>query len=193
MILNMCFDLYAEYFDLQLNEFSSTISPKIGQWTNLKHFAVGDNRLTGPLPIDALQKLTKLHLFVISANRLEGRPFDAATSWLQLVEFGLYDMPFIEGSIPTSIGKLSMLVHLFIDNLDSVIPTEIGLLTNLVTFHFTTPGTAIEGLDSNMTATLPTEMGLLTDLKSIIIQSNDEIRGTIPTGKRQKSTRISDS
>jgi hypothetical protein len=175
-----------------MNEFSSTISSKIGQLTDLEHFAVGYNRLTGSLPIAALTQLTKLRLFVLSGNRVEGRPFDAVMSWSQLVELGLDRMPFIEGSIPTSIGKLSMLHHLMIDNLDSVIPTEIGMLTNLVTFHFSTPGPASEGLGSNMTATLPTEIGLLSDLASLILSSNNEIGGTIPTGKAEELAGISE-
>ena len=184
---------HAEYLDLHMNEFSSTISSKIGQLTDLKHFAVGDNRLTGTLPIEALQQLTKLQRFVLTGNRVEGRPFDAVISWSQLVELGLYSLPFIEGSIPTSIGKLSMLQYLMVENMDNVIPTEVGMLTNLLSFHFSIPGPAIiEGLDSSMTATLPTELGLLTNLATIMINSNNEIGGTIPSGKSEGLTGISE-
>jgi hypothetical protein len=172
-----------EYLDLQWNELTSTISSKIGQLTDLKHFTVGKNRLTGPFPIESLQQLTKMEIFVVSANRLEGRIFDAVMSWPQLQDLQLSALPLVEGSIPTTIGQLSRLVSLFLEAFDPVVPTEIGLLTNLEIFHFSNPRPAIEGLDLNKTAILPTEIGKLTALSDLLFQSNSAIAGPIPTGK----------
>jgi hypothetical protein len=159
---------------------SSTISTKIGQLTMLKHFAIGDNHLTGPLPIESLQKLTKMEIFMLSGNRVEGRIFDAAVVWSHLAFLGVDYLPLLQGSIPSTIGQLTRLVHFAVGGLEASLPTELGLLTALQVFTVSSARASIEQMD--LVATLPSEIGLLTMLSDLAVNSDFQISGTIPTG-----------
>ena len=82
----------------------------------------------------------------------------------------------LEGTIPTEIGLLTQLVELnitFNNKLQSsTIPTEIGLLTQL---------TALKMHGNDLQGTIPTEIGLLsTQLVELYLYRN-KLVGTIPT------------
>ena len=78
----------------------------------------------------------------------------------------------LTGTIPTEIGQLTNLTHLYLDNnqLTGPIPTEIGQLTNLTHLY----------LDGNeLTGPIPTEIGQLTNLTHLRLSWN-ELTGPIP-------------
>lgn len=154
--------------------------------TDLVELILDDNRLTGQLPIESLQQLTRLEVFLISINLLEGRIFDAVMKWPNIQWLGLEDLPLLEVAIPTEIGQLSSLRTFLIQGADPSLPTEIGLLQQLRIFHFTDPyhrEEASHSNNNNTTATLPTEIGLLTELVELEFESDGAVSGTIPTGK----------
>lgn len=171
---------FIESLDLSSNRLSSTISSKIGKLTNLKEWYVHYNFLTGALPIQAFRQLKQIKGFAVFGNRVEGNVLDVVESWTQLEMIAITNTAIDNGSIPTTIGQLSLLRELVIENFDPVIPTEIGLLTNLDFFYFQIdrPINA-----SQFLSTIPTELGMLTNLKDLSIESNYGIAGTIPTGK----------
>lgn len=138
------------------------------------------NFLTGALPIQAFRQLKQIKGFAVFGNRVEGNVLDVVESWTQLEMIAITNTAIDNGSIPTTIGQLSLLRELVIENFDPVIPTEIGLLTNLDFFYFQIdrPINA-----SQFLSTIPTELGMLTNLKDLSIESNYGIAGTIPTGK----------
>jgi Leucine-rich repeat (LRR) protein len=91
-----------------------------------------------------------------------------------LLALSLYWLYLSTGStIPSEIGLLTQLMFLsFSDNsLTSTIPSEIGLLTKLkrLTFSF-----------NQLTSTIPNEIGLLTQLTVLSFRSN-WLEGTIPS------------
>ena len=76
------------------------------------------------------------------------------------------------GSTRVHILLIAGWLHLFEDDLNGTIPTELGLLSNL----------EILGLaKSHLTGTIPTEVGLLSNLEWLGLDSN-QLTGTVPTG-----------
>ena len=53
-----------------------------------------------------------------------------------------------------------------------IFPTEVGLLTSLVSFDMSR---------NDLSGTLPTELGQLTGLNTLDVQQNDDLGGAIPT------------
>ena len=70
-----------------------------------------------------------------------------------------------EGALPTQIGRLTGVVSggggengfLSSNQLSSVVPTELGMLTSLYTY--------LQMNDNSLTGTVPTEIGSLTTLR----------------------------
>eukprot|EP00977_Amphora_coffeiformis_P007910 scaffold1771_cov172-Amphora_coffeaeformis.AAC.3 len=140
-----------ESVDLSTTSIEGTIPEDIGRLTNLKilNFQLKD---PSPLPT-SIGQCTSLEQF------LSGQPDRGA---------GLV------GGLPSEIGGLTELQILDIRNninLGSTIPTELGLLTNLV---------RVEVKRSSLEGTLPTELGELSNLQVFLIESNP-ITGTVPT------------
>jgi hypothetical protein len=79
----------------------------------------------------------------------------------------------LKGVIPTELGLMSNLKWLFLNTnqFTSTIPTELGLLSNL----------ELLGFGSNfLNGTIPTELGLLSNLEYMSLNRN-RLTGTIPT------------
>lgn len=110
----------------------------------------------------------------------KNQQFDRTTVWLNLNRIQLTSLPKTLGkfrylqqidlgnnyeikSLPTQIGKLSLLVNLFLNNnrLTSI-PTEIGHLSNLQKLN----------ICKNKLTSVPTEIGLLVKLRLLNVKKN---------------------
>jgi hypothetical protein len=146
--------LSAETLILDLNRFSSTISPNIGKLTNLEVLLLYRNSMTGSLPSSVAQ-LSNLRTISLGYNDLEG-PFTSYLShWpeLQIIEI---KQTLLTGILPTTIGLLTKLTVLAAAQcqLDGTIPSELALLSNTLAF-LSLGGPNLEG-------TLPESIGDLT-------------------------------
>lgn len=183
---------FTEILELYRNQLSSTISPNIAQWTNLRYLFLGYNSFTGSLPISSLQALTNMQSFQLMETALEGPIFDAILAWPQLAEILIGKAPLLLSTLPTEIGHLTNLQHVILSDFTPYLPTELGLLTNLRHLTLSTNEKSNIPDDTNnntamtnsthiasLPSTIPTEMSRLTNLRDLIIEGG--ITGTIPS------------
>jgi Leucine-rich repeat (LRR) protein len=114
---------------------------------------------------------------------------------------GIYASSGLEGSIPPSIGQLSNLNYLHLQNgrLHGEIPTSIGNLTKLQglwLFDNQLTGSIPESLgaltnlydielsNNHLTGNIPASLGMLPNLRALILNSN-ELSGSIPSSLGQ--------
>mmetsp|Transcript_16575 Transcript_16575/g.38299 ORF Transcript_16575/g.38299 Transcript_16575/m.38299 type:complete len:567 (+) Transcript_16575:117-1817(+) len=174
--------------DLSGNDFSSTISSDISKLTNLRRLHLNELSLTGELPVDAMKSLSNLEqLAMTHATRMNGPLLEYSISWPNLTSIDIYQSHF-SGTIPTTVGVNTKLERFWLPGTKmdlSSIPTEIGLLTNLLQFSL------VSEMHRMDTGTLPTEIGNCRALQYLqMVGSN--YHGTIPTefGRLKNLTEI---
>lgn len=113
----------------------------------------------------------------LTENTLQGSipPEVALLSHLEVFDFSQNEG--LEGSsIPTEIGLLTQMVRITMDrnNHQGLVPTELGLLTRLDSLFF--------GYNPLLRGPVPTELGLLaSSLKLLDLPNNKGLTGTLPT------------
>ncbi|CAB9514581.1 receptor-like protein kinase [Seminavis robusta] len=138
-----------------------------------EHLALAQNGVSGFIPPE-LFLLTSLRRIGLLLNlKLTGNLVGEQISKLTSLEILEVSNTNFQGSIPTEIGILTNLVDLSlaVEQLTGVIPTEIGRLTNLkyISSHRT-----------NLEGPLPSEIGLLSNMLAINLGSN-RMTSTIPS------------
>jgi Leucine-rich repeat (LRR) protein len=122
---------------LNENAFTGSIPSSYTQMTNLRNLHLQKNELSGTIPenIGNLRELTSLDF---EDNRLTGRIPDSMWELSHMEVFILDTQKQLEGSIPTTVGLWKNCTMFLVNVLNgltgSTIPTEIGLLTNLIEF-----------------------------------------------------------
>ena len=125
------------YMGLNENAFTGSIPSSYTQMTNLRTIHLQKNELSGTIPenIGNLRELTSLDF---EDNRLTGRIPDSMWELSHMEVFILDTQKQLEGSIPTTVGLWKNCTMFLVNVLNgltgSTIPTEIGLLTNLIEF-----------------------------------------------------------
>lgn len=160
-----------QVISLYKNSLTGTIPEGLVKITLLERMLLRDNQFTGTIPEFALH--SKLQQVELARNLLEGSIPSSLTSLLLLDKLYLYDNKRLNGTIPTTIGKLEELedLRVFGCQLSGSLPTEFGLLTSL---------TLLDMTDNRMNSTLPSELGLLTSLEDLYL-SNNSFVGTLPS------------
>jgi hypothetical protein len=99
--------------------------------------------------------LSNLNVISLSNNELEGPFFQYLSSWPMLETIDIQSTS-LSGSIPTEIGLLTKLVSLLapLTRLQGTIPSELALLSNTLTY------VSLGG--PNLEGTLPASLGDLT-------------------------------
>ncbi|KAF8030283.1 hypothetical protein BT93_E2663 [Corymbia citriodora subsp. variegata] len=150
---------------------SGPIPPQIGLLSKLMHLNLSGNILSGRLPL-TLSNLTRLSLLYLGNNMISGyldpRLF---SNWTKLQFLELHNNS-VTGKIPSEIGLLTNLVELAISNnhLNGSIPYEIGNLKHL-------DALALDG--NHLTGPFPASIGNLTHLTMLYLHENN-LSGPIP-------------
>mmetsp|Transcript_11615 Transcript_11615/g.16387 ORF Transcript_11615/g.16387 Transcript_11615/m.16387 type:complete len:863 (+) Transcript_11615:215-2803(+) len=138
------------YFDLSNNKFKGNFPHGLGLNSNLRHFDISHNDLTGEVRADDFFSINisfpRLDVLNLSGNRLNG----TISSWLMEVmgDLEVYDFSSNEliGSIPTHVGLLSELREFNIGGnlgLNGTIPSELSQLLQLERLNLS--GTSLTG------------------------------------------------
>jgi len=157
------------------SELIGTIPDTFSKLLSLKYLVLSRNDLSGTLP--NLNRLTQLEDLDLAQNSLLYVPEDSFSSCSNLVSLRVHDFYVKEKRfvLPSLLGAFTMLESLVLQShdLSGILPTEIGLLTELTKLVlFTSTVTESSG-------TLPTELGNLSKIQNLIIASS--YVGTIPT------------
>jgi hypothetical protein len=137
----------------------------IGYLTNLKHFDIASNLLTGTLP-DTIKQLTNLVLLSTSGNNFsKQRVHDYFSNMPNLKALSMKGNNFT-GTLPAFFGDINSLQLLDLDGnyLSGSIPTWYGLMTNL---H------ALMLNRNELTGTIPKSLTQLKQLKVLLLDSNN--------------------
>ncbi|KAM6570474.1 hypothetical protein CsatB_018459 [Cannabis sativa] len=146
---------YLSYLNLGYNFLTGSLSPSIGNLTNLQYLGLSMNALSGEVPKELgllsqlsslyflsnnfsgplppeLGNLTKLEIFYASDNELTGKIPHFIGTWSNLINLALQGNSF-QGPIPSTLANLTSLVQLELRNNDiaGTIPSSIGKLTQL--------------------------------------------------------------
>eukprot|EP00542_Grammatophora_oceanica_P002011 CAMPEP_0194071312 /NCGR_PEP_ID=MMETSP0009_2-20130614/88640_1 /TAXON_ID=210454 /ORGANISM="Grammatophora oceanica, Strain CCMP 410" /LENGTH=472 /DNA_ID=CAMNT_0038724627 /DNA_START=391 /DNA_END=1806 /DNA_ORIENTATION=+ len=201
--------------DFSSNSIGGSIPTEIGFMTNLESVILSSNHLRGALPKE-LSRVTNLRILAVGNNRLaspesvvpssthnhamnrhSGQPMFPAEfgpSLSNLVVLALSNNPTMGGAgctIPSSLGQLTSLQKLDLHgtNPSGGLPSEIGLLTNLI--HMEVPGSLQSPAPSELsnlrqllslsfamdTTEIPSELGQMTSLVELKLKTTG---GTLP-------------
>ena len=152
------------------NNLTDTITPEIGNLSNLTKLDLSYNHLIGSIPIE-IGNLSKLNWLDLGGNQLTDSIPHEIGNLTNLYNLYLWGNK-LSGSIPIEIGNLINLTKLNLNSnqLTGSIPHEIGNLTNLKQI-------AIEG--NQLTGSIPYEIGNLVNLTVFDLPYN-QLTGSIP-------------
>jgi Leucine-rich repeat (LRR) protein len=139
---------------IQKNQFSSTLSKRLGELTALRELLVGDNQLTGELP-DSMGELTQLQVFDARRNLLTGTLPKLMGS---LSKLGKYFVLFAAGHF-----SFCMFVYLF------------SLSSSLFFFHTV----SFDVASNSFTGTIPADYKNWVSMQNIHFERNS-LSGVVP-------------
>ncbi|KAJ9559467.1 hypothetical protein OSB04_014081 [Centaurea solstitialis] len=160
---------------LSSNQFTGRIPDSIGNLENLGEMSLRENLLSGSIP-SSLGNLTRLSKLYLQHNKLEGTIPSRLSNGRGLEVLDL-SRNNLSGYIPKRIFGLSYLtISLKLSNNRFVgsLPTEVGVLQNLVAFDVS---------NNMMSGVIPFALGSCTSLVELSIAGNT-IEGEIPTSFR---------
>eukprot|EP01018_Ginkgo_biloba_P020251 Gb_31861 [translate_table: standard] len=158
---------------------SNTTLPILSALTNCSHLQVidlGDNHLTGVLPVSIGQLSTELYHLRLAGNNIGGEIPQQIANLTNLRLLGLSFNNFT-GQIPSAFGRLQKLERLYMagNKLEGSIPSEIGQQTGL----------GLLSLSRNMlSGGIPRTFTNLKQLRRLFLESN-HLSGNIPASLGQ--------
>ncbi|TQD96360.1 hypothetical protein C1H46_017994 [Malus baccata] len=160
---------------MQYNYFSGSLPEEIGRLKKLKGIFLGGNNLSGPIPssLGNLTSLLKLHL---EFNRFAGYIPPSLGDCHNLLELDLARNS-LTGTIPKEIfglSSLSIFLRMSDNHLIGSLPSEVGILVNLV---------ELDVSGNNLSAEIPPTLGSCIMLVRLYLGGN-EFQGIIPQSLR---------
>ncbi|XP_030550581.1 protein NSP-INTERACTING KINASE 1-like isoform X1 [Rhodamnia argentea] len=111
---------------------SGTLSPSIGNLTNLQIVLLQNNNITGPLPPE-LGRLSKLHTLDLSNNFFTGE-IPASLGHLKSLQYMRLNNNSLSGAFPSSLANMTQLAFLDLsyNNLSGPVPRILAKTFNIV-------------------------------------------------------------
>ena len=156
--------------DLSQNALTGSIPPEIGDLEGLEYLNLSQNELTGPIPpeIGNLSNLKELKLYV---NSLSGVLPSSIGNLASLEYFNVFNNQ-ITGRVPAELGNILGLTKLYVhqNQLYGNIPHELFELASLIHLYLN---------DNDLTGGIPSIIGNLQSLERLRLQSNN-LYGYLP-------------
>ena len=150
------------HLDMNGNNLSGTLTPALGNLTELFMLSLPRNSISGRIPAE-LGRLTNLEWFNLASNKMTGSIPAELGNMNKLRAINLFNNQ-LTGNIPAELGQLTRLDYLDVASnlLTGNIPAELGNLTNL----------AVLGLQNNenMAGPLPVEITAISSLSYLNLE-----------------------
>ncbi|KAG0498599.1 hypothetical protein HPP92_003290 [Vanilla planifolia] len=180
---------------LRSNLLTGPIPPSLANLSNLRSLFLQYNSLTGPIPPAVLFNLTKLQILNAAGNRLSGtlsafrlpsiRFLDLSSNAFSgqiptnlssvVPHIELLNLSFnrLRGTIPADLGRLQMLLYLWLDwnDLEGTIPAVLQNCSALL--HLSVQGNKLQGI-------LPIAIGEIPRLQ-VLSLSHNRLSGMVPS------------
>ncbi|XP_060967123.1 probable LRR receptor-like serine/threonine-protein kinase At1g56140 isoform X2 [Cannabis sativa] len=160
-----------QYLDLSMNALSGEVPKELGLLSQLSSLYILSNNFSGPLPPE-LGNLTKLELFSFSSCGVSGEIPSTFENLQSIKEFYAYDNE-LTGKIPDFIGTWSNLTNLVLlgNSFQGPIPSNFVNLTSLVQ------------LQLNDVSNASSSLSFIINMESLITLElrNNDITGSIPS------------
>ncbi|CAK7357239.1 unnamed protein product [Dovyalis caffra] len=166
------------WLDLAANQLSGNIpvstgtTPGLDLLVHTKHFHLGLNQLSGPIPPQLFSSDMKLIHVLFESNKLTG-PIPSTLGLVKTLEVVRLDDNMLTGSVPSSLSNLSIVSEMFLSNnhLNGTLPDLTGL--NLLTY--------LDMSNNSFDETdFPPWFSTLPSLTSLVMEKT-QLQGQIPT------------
>lgn len=113
-------------------DLSGTLSPSIGNLTNLQIVLLQNNNITGPIPAE-IGRLTKLQTLDLSNNFFTGE-IPSSLGHLRILQYMRFNNNSLSGAFPTSLTSMTQLIFLDLsyNNLSGPVPRFAAKTFNIV-------------------------------------------------------------
>ncbi|KAF4365656.1 hypothetical protein F8388_007489 [Cannabis sativa] len=159
-----------QYLDLSMNALSGEVPKELGLLSQLSSLYILSNNFSGPLPPE-LGNLTKLELFYAYDNELTGKIPDFIGTWSNLTNLVLLGNSF-QGPIPSNFVNLTSLVQLQLNDVSNA-SSSLSFIINMESLI------TLELRNNDITGSIPSSIGKLTQLKHLDLSFN-KLHGQIP-------------
>ncbi|GLJ27447.1 hypothetical protein SUGI_0538760 [Cryptomeria japonica] len=139
--------------------------------SSLEIIDFGFNHFSGVLPSSVGQLSSKISIFMMDHNQIEGSIPDEISNLTKLDTLDLGANSF-NGTIPSTLGGLPSLQRLYMygNNLHGTIPKSLGQAKNLGLLHLS---------DNMLSGEIPGDLGILSQLRRLLLSYNN-LSGKIP-------------
>lgn len=165
-------------FLADLNQFHGSIPPTLANASGLVKISIGDNSLTGPIPLNfgSLRKLQVLHFGHNPLGDYKGNDISFISTLTNCTELQVLSLSriWIRGVLPDAIGNLSTkLTSLWLNDnhITGVLPVGIG---NLVGLRY------LDLRNNSFSGSIPDSVGRLSNLQELY-PSENSFTGSIPS------------
>ncbi|VFQ76615.1 unnamed protein product [Cuscuta campestris] len=144
---------------------SGPIPTSIGNFRNLTSLTISGSKVTGPIPLGSVGRLTTLDMLDLRSNRLNGSIPSDFSRLTRLTYFNL-NSNLLSGPIPDFMGrKLTKLNYIGLESnrLSGPIPASFGLLPVLTTLHLS---------KNQLAGPIPDPLGRVGVMSSVDISHN---------------------
>uniref|UniRef100_A0A0D9ZX46 non-specific serine/threonine protein kinase n=1 Tax=Oryza glumipatula TaxID=40148 RepID=A0A0D9ZX46_9ORYZ len=167
-----------EIFALNSNQFTGIIPPSLGKLSKVTWLDLADNQLIGPIPNSrdhgaGFDQLLKAQHFHLNQNKLQGSVPDYLFNSSMELKHILFDRNNFSGSIPASIGVLSKLEVLRLN--DNAFTGQVPAMNNLTMLHVLTMQSV------SLSGQLPQKLFSFPDLQHVILSDN-QLNETLDMG-----------
>ncbi len=161
-----------QHFVVWGNSLTGEIHSEFGNLANLITLDLGINQFYGEIPVSLGQLSNLESLFIGSGSQLTGS-IPAALGQLSELRTLALDGNQLSGTLPQELGNLSQLIHLFLHDNDfsGEIPSEIGQMTSLSNLYL--GGNSFSG-------SIPSSLEQLSNLSQFYLSWN-QLSGAIPS------------
>ncbi|XP_052154445.1 leucine-rich repeat receptor protein kinase HPCA1-like [Oryza glaberrima] len=165
------------FLALNSNQFTGIIPPSLGKLSKVTWLDLADNQLIGPIPNSrdhgaGFDQLLKAQHFHLNQNKLQGSVPDYLFNSSMELKHILFDRNNFSGSIPASIGVLSKLEVLRLN--DNAFTGQVPAMNNLTMLH------VLMLSNNKLTGLMPNLTGIGA-LENVDLSNNSFVPSEVPS------------